>query len=66
MEDRIFIDFVKNVATQKTNHPIYRKMEEAIKAAVLLKQHFFMENNYSSYKHKDHWIFFQFHAGGII
>lgn len=43
-----------------SNHPIYRKSEEAIKAAILLKKHFFMENNYSTYKHKDHWLFFQF------
>jgi hypothetical protein len=42
------------------NHPRYRKCKEARKAAQLLKNHFFMENNYSSYKHKDHWLFFQF------
>jgi len=42
------------------NHPSYRKTEEVIQAAKLLKDHFFMENNYSSYKHKDHWLFFQF------
>ena len=41
-------------------HPKYKKSEEARKAARLLKQHFFMENYYTSYKHKDHWLCFQY------
>lgn len=43
-----------------SSHPTYRKSEEAIQAAKLLKRHFFMNNYYSSYRHKDHWLFFQF------
>jgi len=41
-------------------HSKYKKSEEARKAALLLKQHFFMENYYSSYKHKDNWLVFQY------
>jgi hypothetical protein len=42
------------------NHTLYRKAKEALIAAQLLKQYFFKNNNYKSYKHKDHWLFFQF------
>jgi len=41
-------------------HNSYKKSTAAKKAANLLKQHFFLENNYTTYKHKDHWLFFQF------
>jgi hypothetical protein len=33
---------------------------EAIASARLLKSHFFKEDNYSSYKHADHWVRFQY------
>jgi hypothetical protein len=41
-------------------HPKYRKSPEAMNAAGLLKSHFFKEDNYSSYKHPDNWLRFQF------
>jgi hypothetical protein len=43
-----------------TAHPQYRKSPETLKAAQLLKSHFFKEDNYSSYKHPDNWIRFEF------
>ena len=41
-------------------HPRYRKSPEALRAAQLLKSHFFKEDNYNSYKHPDNWIRFEF------
>ncbi len=41
-------------------HPVYRKSEEAKKAALLLCGKFFREDNYSWYKHPDNWVRFQF------
>jgi hypothetical protein len=41
-------------------HRRYRKTPEALDAAVLLKSHFFKEDNYSSYKSADHWLRFGF------
>ena len=43
-----------------TAHPRYRKSPEALKAGELLKSHFFKEDNYSSYKHPDNWIRFEY------
>ncbi len=43
-----------------TSHPVYRTNSETLKAANLLKSHFFKEDNYSSYKDADHWLRFQF------
>lgn len=42
------------------SHNVYRTTQAAKTAAHLLKRNFFRENNYQSYKHKDHWLFFQF------
>jgi hypothetical protein len=41
-------------------HPNYQREPETIQAANLLKSHFFKEDNYNSYKQKDHWIRFGF------
>jgi hypothetical protein len=41
-------------------HPQYRKPPEILKAAELLKSHFFKEDNYSSYKHPDNWVRFEY------
>jgi hypothetical protein len=41
-------------------HGQYRQTPEILKAARLLKSHLFKEDNYSSYKHKDNWLRFQF------
>ena len=41
-------------------HPQYRRSPEALKAAELLKSHFFKEDNYSSYKQADHWVRFEY------
>jgi hypothetical protein len=41
-------------------HPRYRKLPEALKSAELLKSHFFKEDNYSSYKHPDNWVRFEY------
>jgi hypothetical protein len=41
-------------------HTQYRISSEVLKAAWLLKSHFFKEDNYSSYKHADHWIRFEY------
>jgi hypothetical protein len=41
-------------------HPQYRTRPETIKAANLLKSHFFKDDNYSSYKYSDNWLRFQF------
>jgi hypothetical protein len=41
-------------------HSAYRNSTEVLKAADLLKSHFFKEDNYSSYKQADHWIRFGF------
>jgi hypothetical protein len=41
-------------------HPQYRKSEYALTAAGLLKSKFFKEDNWSSYRHPDHWIRFQY------
>jgi hypothetical protein len=41
-------------------HPRYRKSPEALRAAQLLKAHFFKEDNYNSYKHPDNWIRFEY------
>ncbi|MCX6013596.1 MAG: hypothetical protein NTV30_09375, partial [Chloroflexi bacterium] len=43
-----------------TVHPFWRKSEEAIKAANLLKSMFFRKDNWPSYEHPDNWIRFQF------
>jgi hypothetical protein len=40
--------------------PQYRKSPEALKAAQLLKSHFFKADNYNSYKHPDNWIRFEY------
>jgi hypothetical protein len=42
------------------SHPDYRRSPETLQAASLLKSHFFKEDNYSSYKHPDYWIRFEF------
>jgi hypothetical protein len=41
-------------------HLRYRKSPEVLKAAQLLKSHFFQEDTYNSYKHADNWIRFEF------
>jgi hypothetical protein len=41
-------------------HPQYRKSEYVLTAARLLKSGFFKEDNWSSYRHPDHWIRFQY------
>jgi hypothetical protein len=41
-------------------HPQYRKSEYAWTAARLLKTKFFQEDNWSSYRHPDHWVRFEF------
>jgi hypothetical protein len=41
-------------------HKRYRYSPEVLQAARLLKSHFFMEDNYSSYQAADHWVRFQF------
>ncbi len=41
-------------------HPQYRKNPEVLKAAYLLKSHFFKDDNYNSYKDADYWLRFQF------
>jgi hypothetical protein len=41
-------------------HPKYRKSPETLKAARLLKSHFFKDDNYSSYRHADYWLRFEF------
>jgi hypothetical protein len=41
-------------------HPQYRKSPAALKAAQLLKSHFFKADNYNSYKHPDNWIRFEY------
>jgi len=41
-------------------HEIYRKSKEAIHAANLLKSRFFKADCYSSYKHPDNWLRFNF------
>jgi hypothetical protein len=41
-------------------HPRYRKRKEAKTAAILLKSHFFKEDNSSSYKAVDHWMNFKY------
>ena len=41
-------------------HRQYRKSPEALKAAQLLKSHFFKEDNYNSYKAADHWVRLEF------
>ncbi|MCX5970040.1 MAG: hypothetical protein NTV14_00750 [Coprothermobacterota bacterium] len=41
-------------------HPAYRNAPETLKAARLLKSKFFQEDNWSSYRHSDNWIRFQF------
>jgi hypothetical protein len=41
-------------------HPAYRNAPETLQAASLLKSKFFQEDNWSSYRHPDNWIRFQF------
>ena len=41
-------------------HPQYRKSTETLRAAELLKSHFFKEDNYNSYKAADHWVRFEY------
>jgi hypothetical protein len=41
-------------------HPRYRTTPETLKAVSLLKTHFFKQDNYSSYRHPDNWIRFEF------
>ena len=41
-------------------HPGYRNSPDALKAGMLLKERFFREDNYSSYKSDDHWVRFRF------
>ncbi len=41
-------------------HDIYRNSKEAIRASNLLKSRFFKADYYSSYKHPDNWLRFQF------
>lgn len=41
-------------------HPSYRYSKEAKQAANLLKAQFFKADNYSSYKHPQNWVRFQF------
>lgn len=41
-------------------HPTYKKSEEALTAARLLKSKFFKKDNWSSYQHPDNWIRFQY------
>jgi hypothetical protein len=41
-------------------HRQYRTSPETLKAANLLKSHFFKQDNYSSYQHPDHWIRFEY------
>ena len=42
------------------SHPRYKNRPEILKAAVLLKGHFFKEDNYSSYQSAEHWTRFGF------
>ncbi len=41
-------------------HRYYKNTSQTLKAANLLKSQFFKEDNYSSYRHPDHWIRFQY------
>ncbi|MBN1567810.1 MAG: hypothetical protein JXA73_08170 [Acidobacteria bacterium] len=41
-------------------HPVYRNSEPALKAAALLKSKFFKKDNWSWYRHPDHWIRFEY------
>ncbi len=41
-------------------HPNYRKTEESLTAANLIKQKFFLKDNSSSYQHPDNWINFKY------
>ena len=41
-------------------HPHYKKSEEALNAAILLKSKFFKKDNWSSYQHPDNWLRFQY------
>jgi hypothetical protein len=41
-------------------YPQYRKSPVTLKAAQLLRSHFFKEDNYNSYKSADHWVRFEF------
>ncbi len=41
-------------------HPLYRKSKEAKVAAALLKSKILKKDNWSSYKHPDNWVRFQF------
>lgn len=41
-------------------HPNYRKSEETLIAARLLKSKFFKQDNWTSYQHPDNWIRFQY------
>jgi hypothetical protein len=41
-------------------HPKYKKSPECLKAASLLKSKFFKPDNWSWYRHQDHWVRFQF------
>ena len=41
-------------------HPIYKKSEEALIAAKLLKSKFFKKDKWTSYQHPDNWIRFQY------
>ncbi len=43
-----------------TVHPAYKKSEEALTAARLLKSKFLKKDNGSSYQHPDNWIRFQY------
>ena len=41
-------------------HPTYRSSREARQAARLLQSKLLLEDNWSSYRHPDHWVRFQF------
>ncbi len=41
-------------------HPDYKRSEEAVKAATLLKSKFFRKDNWSWYEHPDNWVRFQY------
>lgn len=41
-------------------HPTYKKSEEALAAARLLKSKFFKKDNWTSYQHPDNWLKFQY------
>lgn len=41
-------------------HPTYKRSEEALTAAILLKSKFFKKDNWTSYQHPDNWLRFQY------